>query len=255
MKEELILAGERVDDLQLKGLKIIQNPEGFCFGIDAVLLSNFAEIKKNATVVDLCTGTGIVPLLVAGKSQASKIYGIEIQNSVADMAQRSVKLNGLEERVEIIEDDLKKAFNHLSPGSVDVVTCNPPYIASGGGILNPHSYKAISRHEVLCTLEDVIASASKLLCNKGTLFMVHRPSRLIDISYLARKYGLEPKIIRFVQPKANKKPNILLVKCVKGGNPELKFMDPLIVYEEDGDYTQEIYKIYNNENIDVFNKG
>jgi len=247
----LLKENERIDDLQFKGLKIIQNPKGFCYGIDAVLISNFCEIKKNAVVVDLGTGTGIIPILIAGKSSASQIYGFEIQEEVADMAERSVQLNELESRIKIIKDNLCNAGNHLKPSSVDVVVSNPPYVSQGGGIVNPTSYKAISRHEIHCTLEDVIKSSSKMLKQGGSLFMVHRPSRLVDIMYLCRTYNLEPKLIRFIHPRAGVKPNILLVKCVKDSGQELKFMDPLYVYETNGEYTKELSDIYDNQCISI----
>lgn len=252
--ETLIKENERVDDLQLKGLKIIQNPEGFCFGIDAVLVSNFSQIKKNGLVVDLGTGTGIIPLLISGKSSAKKIYGVEVQEEVADMARRSVALNGLEERIEIVHQNLKTIFEYLPKGLADVVISNPPYMPAGGALVNPGSYKAISRHEVLCTLEDVMKTAAGLLKEKGGFYMVHRPSRLVDMIELGRRYKLEPKLIRMIHPKEGKEPNIMLIKCVKSGNPELRVMPPLYVYNKDGSYTDEIFDIYNQVNIDVFDK-
>lgn len=252
--ETLIKENERVDDLQLKGLKIIQNPEGFCFGIDAVLVSNFSQIKKNGLVVDLGTGTGIIPLLVSGKSSAKKIYGVEVQDDVADMARRSVALNALEDRIEIVHKNLKDVFDELPKGIADVVISNPPYMSAGGALVNPGSYKAISRHEVLCTLEDVMKTAAGLLKEKGGFYMVHRPSRLVDIIEFGRRYKLEPKLIRMIHPKEGKEPNIMLIKCVKSGNPELRVMPPLYVYNEDGSYTDEIFDIYNQVNIDVFDK-
>jgi len=250
----IIKEGERIDDLQLDGLRIIQNPNGFCFGIDAVLLSNFAKVKKNEKVVDLGTGTGVIPLLLSGKTKASKLYGVEVQSEVADMARRSIELNNLEEKIEIIEDNLKNALTHLGKGKIDVVVTNPPYFSSGDAIVNPTSYKAISRHELLCDLEDVVSVSAGLLKHGGTMYMVHRPHRLVDILCSLRKHRIEPKEIRFVHPKRSKKPNIVLIKAVKFGNPELKFMDPLVVYEDDGSYTSEIYDIYSNVKIDVFGK-
>ncbi|QEK13393.1 tRNA1(Val) (adenine(37)-N6)-methyltransferase [Crassaminicella thermophila] len=247
MDEKLVKEHERVDDLQCRGLRLIQNPEGFCFGIDAVLLSNFCEIRKNWRVIDLGTGTGIIPILLAGKTNAKEILGVEIQEEVAEMASRSVKLNKLEEKVKIINEDLNKIFDHVNQNSFDAVTSNPPYMNEGAGLLNPESMKAISRHEIKCTLEDVIRISSKLLKDRGHFYMVHRPHRLVDIIYLCRQYRLEPKKIRFVHPNKNKKPNILLIQCVKFGRPELKFMDPLYVYNEDGSYTDEIHKIYGRE--------
>ncbi len=249
MNEVILNGNERIDDLQCKGLKIIQNPNGFCFGIDAVLLSNFCEIKKNSVVVDLGTGTGIIPILIAGKSRAKKIYGVEIQSYVADMAKRSIKLNGLEDRVEIIEEDLKNITNIIEVNSVDVVISNPPYMISTG-LKNPNDMKAISRHEIKCNLEDVIYNASRLLKHHGHFYMVHRPHRLVDIMSLCRKYKLEPKKIRFVHPNKNKKTNLLLLKCVKAAKPELRFLDPLYVYDENGKYTEDIYEIYGKESIE-----
>lgn len=250
----IIKDGERIDDLQLDGLRIIQNPNGFCFGIDAVLLSNFAKVKKNEKVVDLGTGTGVIPILLSGKTKASKLYGVEVQSEVADMARRSIELNNLDEKIEIIEDNLKNTLTHLGKGKIDVVVTNPPYFSSGDAIVNPTSYKAISRHELLCNLEDVVSVSAGLLKHGGTMYMVHRPHRLVDILCSLRKHRLEPKEIRFVHPKRSKRPNIVLIKAVKFGNPELKFMDPLVVYEDDGSYTSEIYDIYSNVKIDVFGK-
>lgn len=242
---------ERIDDLQCKGLKIIQNPKGFCFGMDAVLLSNFCEIKKGATVVDLGTGTGIIPILIAGKSNAKKIYGIEIQSEVADMAKRSVTLNNLEDRIEIINEDFKKAKEFIDVNSIDVVTSNPPYMNVDSGLKNPEDMKAISRHEIKCTLEDVISTASRLLKHNGHFYLVHRPHRLVDIMCLCRQYKLEPKKLRFVHPSKNKKPNLLLLKCIKAARSELKFLSPLYVYKDDGNYTDEVYAIYGKKSIEV----
>ena len=250
MNEVLIKENERVDDLQCKGLRLIQDPKGFCFGIDAVLLSNFCEIKKNSVVVDLGTGTGIIPILIAGKSRAKKIYGIEIQDSVADMAKRSIKLNNLEERIQVINKDLKETSNFIEVNSVDVVTSNPPYMTSGRGIQNNEDMKAISRHEIKCTLEDVIHTASRLLKHNGHFYLVHRPHRLADIIWLCRRYKLEPKKLRFIHPNRNKKPNLLLLKCIKAAKPELKFLNPLYVYNDDGSYTDEVYDIYRKDCIE-----
>ena len=199
---------ERIDDLQLKGLKLIQDKTGFCFGIDAVLLANFAKVKNNAKVVDLGTGTGIIPILIAGKSKASKIIGVEIQEEVYEMATRSVKLNNLEDRVEIVNADIKTIDKQLPVHGFNVATSNPPYMHMNG-IQNPNDKKAISRHEVLCDLEDVIRAASRLVMPRGKFFMIHRPIRLVDIVTLGRKYNLEPKVIQFVHPRANKAPNLV----------------------------------------------
>ncbi|SHK09811.1 tRNA1(Val) (adenine(37)-N6)-methyltransferase [Tepidibacter formicigenes] len=239
---------ERIDDLQIKGLKIIQDKEGFCFGIDAVLLSNFTSIKNNSKVADLGTGTGIIPIIIAGKSKAKEIIGIEIQEEVANMAKRSVKLNNLQDRVKIINDDLKNIENILEVNTFHVVTSNPPYMHPQG-LKNRNDKKAISRHEIMCNLEDVIKAASRLLMHHGKFYMVHRPVRLADIITLSRRYKLEPKVIQFIHPKVGKAPNLMLVQFTKAGKAELKILDPLYVYKEDGDYTDEIKEIYAKEDI------
>ncbi|MBM7614744.1 tRNA1(Val) (adenine(37)-N6)-methyltransferase [Alkaliphilus hydrothermalis] len=248
MEEALLKDGERIDDLQINNLKIIQNPNGFCFGLDAVLLANFVELRKGFKVVDLGTGTGIIPILLAGKSQDTQIKAIEIQEDVSEMASRSMKLNQLEDRVEVLNIDLKDHNKYLQPNSFDVVTTNPPYMHSEG-LINPGDKKAISRHEVKCTLEDVIATAAKLLKDHGKLFMVHRPQRLVDIIIQCRKYKLEPKRLRFVHSTAGKKPNLLLLECRKFSQPELKIVDPLIIYKDNGQYTDEIQSIYERTSL------
>lgn len=235
---------ERIDDLQLKELKIIQNPNWFCFGLDAVLLANYAEIKSKAKVVDLGTGTAIVPLLIYGKKNPSQIIGIEVQEEVADMARRSIELNNVRETIQIETMNLKEAPKVLGKAKFDVVTTNPPYMPAGKGIVNPEDQKAISRHELLCDLEDVIRVASELLNTSGKFFMVHRPLRLVDMLLLMRKYDLEPKNIQFVHPNAGKQPNLMLIKAIKKGSPELKIDKPLYVYDENGNYTKEIHEIY-----------
>ncbi len=238
---------ERVDDLQLYGLKIIQNIEKFCFGVDAVLLSYFADVKTNNTVLDIGTGTGIIPILLSGKTRAKSIVGLEIQESMAEMATRSVILNNLQDRVKIIHGDIKRYNEYFGKSTFDVVISNPPYTNKGCGIVNPHDSKAISRHEIFCTLEDIVSSAASLLVPGGQLAMVHRPERLVDILFSMRNNGIEPKYLRFVHPKPYKKPNMVLVKGNRGGNPELKVLDPLYVYNSDGTYSDEINKIYGRE--------
>lgn len=235
---------ERIDDLGIKGYRIIQNPKGFCFGMDAVLLGNYAKPKLNSKVVDLGTGTGIIPLIINGKNSVEKIYGIEIQEEVADMASRSVSLNKLEDKIEILNLDLKQAPEVLGVNSYDVVTSNPPYMAVGEGLINEDSKKQISRHEVKCNMEDVAEAASRLLRHHGKFYLVHRPSRLVDILISLRKHKLEPKRIRFVHPKVGEKPNLLLIEAVKAAKPELRTEAPLYVYNEDGSYTDEIHRIY-----------
>jgi tRNA1Val (adenine37-N6)-methyltransferase len=245
---------ERIDDLQLGGLRIIQDPKGFCFGIDAVLLSNFIKLKPSDEVVEFGTGTGIIPILLTGKSTFKKIHAFEVQREVAEMAKRSVRLNKLCDKIEIIEDNLTQSSKYFESGVMDVVFSNPPYMSGEGGIKNDHTLKAISRHEVLCSLEDIIENASKLLKHRGKFYMIHRPNRLVDIIALCRQYKLEPKEIRMIQPYYDKRPNIFLIMCSKGGQSDLKFLDPLIVYEKDGSYTAEIHDIYGVENITVFKK-
>lgn len=239
----MLKENERIDDLQIHGLKIIQEKTGFCFGIDAVLLSNFVTVKPGQRGADLGTGTGIIPILVAGKSEVAHITAIEIQEEVADMATRSVALNDLQDRIRVEHRDLKQAEEVIVPKSLDFVTANPPYMHSLG-LINENIKKQISRHEIHCTLEDVIKTASRLLTHRGNFFMVHRPTRLCDIMTLGREYKMEPKILRFIHPKPGKAPNLLLVKFVKAAKPELKILDPLYVYREDGSYQDELLHTY-----------
>ena len=243
----VINENERIDDLQYKGLKIIQNKDGFCFGIDAVLLANFAKnMKRKNLVVDLCTGTGIVAILLSGKTEAKKIIGVEIQSESAEMAKRSVELNSIQDRVEIINQDLKKLKTIIGAGSVDTVTVNPPYMKAGSAIVNDENKMSIARHEVCCTLEDVIKEAARILKTNGEFFMVHKPERLVDIFCTMRKYKIEPKRIRFVHPSADKPANIVLIEGTRDGKEFLKFEKSLYVYEN-GEYTDEIYEIYEKE--------
>ncbi|MBQ9279767.1 MAG: tRNA1(Val) (adenine(37)-N6)-methyltransferase [Clostridia bacterium] len=234
---------ERIDDLQWKDLKIIQNINGFRFGIDAVLLANFAKgMKRSDFVVDLCTGTGIIPILLSGKTNAKKIAGVEIQEEYADMARRSVLLNGIEDRIEIIHKDLNLLNREIRPGTVDSVTVNPPYKKKGSGIMNEVDALTVARHEIYCTLEDVIKEASRILKTNGSFYMVHRPERLVDIFCLMRQYHIEPKRIKFVYPSVGKVANIVLIEGTKNGGVFLKFEKPLYVYDENGNYTNELYE-------------
>ena len=236
---------ERIDDLEYKGLKIIQNKEGFCFGVDSVLLSDYAKkIKKNATVVDIGTGTGIISILLCAKTNLSKIYGIEIQKDVAEMAERSSKLNGLEDKFKVINVNIKDVFTRLEPHSCDVIVTNPPYKKVDTGVKSADTKQLISRHEVECTLEDIISISSKLLNDLGEFYMVHRAERLVDIMCLLRKYKLEPKNVRFVHSKSAEKPSLILVRAVRNAKEFLKIDEPLIIYKENGEYTDEILKIY-----------
>lgn len=240
-----LLENERIDDLQYKGLKLIQDKNGFCFGVDSVLLSDFAkEIKPHSTVVDIGTGTGIVGLLLCKKTKLAKIYGVEIQKEVAEMARRSARLNGLEDKFEILNCDINQIFNFLQKNSIDAIVTNPPYKKVDTGVKNRDEKQMISRHEVKCTLEDVIEKSSQLLNDLGEFYMVHRAERLVDIMCLLRNYRLEPKKIRFVHPKPNEKPNLILVKAIKYAHPFLKIQEPLVIQDENGEYTKEINEIY-----------
>lgn len=238
--------GERIDDLEFKGLKIIQNKNGFCFGMDSVLLSDFAkEIKLENTILDIGTGTGILGILLCGKTQNTKIVGIEIQKDVAEMAKKSIKLNDLENRFEVICEDIKNLKNKYKSGNFDAVVTNPPYKKIGTGGTNENDIKLISRHEVTANLEDFISTASYMLKDKGNLYMVHRPERLKDIFIYLHNYKLEPKNLKFVYPNKEKEPNLILIKATKNAKPFLKIEKPLYVYDENGNYTKDILKIYN----------
>ena len=237
---------ERIDDLEFKGLKIIQNEKGFCFGMDSVLLSDFAKnMKNNSTVLDLGTGTGIIPILLCGKTNLKKVVGIEIQQDVANMAKRSSQLNNLQDRFEVVNTNIINLKNIYEKQSFDVIVTNPPYKKENTGITNENEAKLISRHETTAILEDFISISKDLLKDKGEFYMVHRPERLVDILSLMRKYKIEPKILKFVSPNKNKEPNLILIKGIKNANSFLRVEKNLYVYNEDGKYTNEILKIYN----------
>ena len=239
-----LLPNERLDDLQIKGYEIIQSPGRFCFGMDAVLLSAFARVKKNEKALDLGTGTGILPILLEAKYPGLHYTGLEIQEESADMARRSVAYNRLEDKIDIVTGDIKEAATIFPPASFDVITTNPPYMLNQHGLKNEGDAKTIARHEILCTFADITAAAKKLLKNKGKLFLVHRTFRLSEILCQLSKDGLEPKRIRFVHPYIDKEPNIFLLEAVKGGKSRMTVEPPLIVYQKEGKYTEEIYKIY-----------
>lgn len=237
---------EKIEDLQFGKLKIIQNKTGFCFGIDSVLLSDFAkEIKTDATVIDLGTGTGIIATLLCGKTQLKKIIGVEKQKQVSQMAQKSIQINQLENRFKIINEDVINLEKILPKNSFDAIVTNPPYKKKDTGIKNEEEKKIIARHETTATLEDFIKISKSLLKDKGEFYMVHRPNRLVDILNNMRKYKIEPKILRFVYSKIEGEPKLILIKGIKNAKPFLKIQRNLYIYNQEGNYTEEINKIYN----------
>lgn len=247
MEKVELKEGERMDDLNLKGYQIIQNPKFFCFGMDAVLLSSFTEVKEGETVLDLGSGNGIIPILLEAKTKGKSFVGLEIQYQNVDMARRSILFNNLIDKVQIDNGDIKEIKEYYKYESFDVVTSNPPYMNEGGGLINLHEAKTIARHEVLCSLEDIIYAASYVLKNKGRFYMVHRPHRLADIMILLRKYRLEAKELRMVHPYIDKAPNMVLIQAVKNARALLKVSKPLIVYNEKGKYNEEIKELYNEK--------
>ncbi len=224
---------ERIDDLQLNGLKIIQNPNEFCFGIDAVLLSNFTVVKKEEVALDLGTGTGVIPILLSQKTEGKMFIGQEIQEDLFDMAKRSVLLNNLQNKVEIHLGDIKQLDKIYKLSTFDVITCNPPYIKTGSGIVSDTSKKAIARHEILCTLEDVICNSSKLLKPNGRFYMVHRTERLSQIISLLKLYKLEPKLMQFVYSFIDKPSHLVLIEAVRGGKEAVTVFPPKILYDRE----------------------
>ena len=244
MTTDELNCNERIDDLQRNGYRLIQNSTCFCFGLDAVLLATFAGAAKGDRVLDLGTGNGVIPILMHARNQESHYTGLEIQDVSADLARRSVRLNGLEEQITIVQGDIKEASKIFGGASFDVVTTNPPYMNQNHGLINPDSTKAIARHELLCTFEDIIREASICLKMKGRFYMVHRPQRLVEIFDTMTKYKLEPKRMRLVHPYEHKEANMVLIEAVKGANTQLRVEDPLIVYQKDGTYTDKVFNIY-----------
>lgn len=240
----LLKDGERLDDLQCKGYHIIQDPARFCFGMDAVLLSGFAKAKKGEKVLDLGTGTGIIPILMEAKTEAESFTALEIQEESADMARRSVAYNHLEEKVKIVTGDIKDASKIFGASSFHVITTNPPYMIGTHGENSPSEAKAIARHEVLCTLDDILRESARLLMPGGRFYMVHRPFRLAEIMSKMVEYKIEPKRMRLVYPYTEKEPNMVLIEGLRGGKSRMTVEPPLIVYKEPGVYTEEIYEIY-----------
>lgn len=244
-----VYGDERIDDLQCKGYQLIQKPRGFCFGVDAVLLSSFTRVKKGQRVLDLCTGSGVVPILLAAKTGGESFTGLELQEEYADMAGRSVLLNHLEDKVNIICGDVKDVKKLFSPASFPVVTVNPPYMTEHHGLTNLYEPKTIARHEVTVSLNDVIAAASYVLPESGNFFMIHKPFRLAEIFKVMKEYNIEPKRMRLVHPYVDKEPTMVLVEGAKGGRERITVEPPLIVYESPNVYTEEIYRIYGENGV------
>ncbi len=243
-ERELIRPDERIDDLQRNGYRIIQNPKRFCFGMDAVFLAGFAGKAKGTRLLDLGTGTGILPILMEARTDIPHLYGLEIQEESADMARRSVLLNHLEEKIEIIKGDIREADRLFETASFDVITCNPPYMIGQHGLKNADMAKAIARHEVCCTFEDVALQTAKLLKPGGHFYLVHRPFRLAEILVMLSACRLEPKRMQLVYPFIDKEPNMVLIEAVRGGKSRMMVEKPLIVYKSPGEYMPEIYEIY-----------
>ena len=242
--EVTLYPNERIDDLMRNDLKIIQDPKRFCFGMDAVLLSGFAAVREGECALDLGCGNGIIPILLSAKTSGEHFTGLEIQEESAEMARRSIRLNDLQNKIEIVTGDICDASMRFGASSFDVITTNPPYMIGTHGLPNQSNAKQIARHEVLCTLEDVIRESAKILRPGGRFYMVHRPFRLVDIFALMREYRIEPKRMRMVYPFADKEPNMVLIEGARGGRPRLAVEKPLIIYRSPGVYTDEIYEVY-----------
>lgn len=247
-----IRKNERIDDLGINDLKIIENKEYFCFGTDSVLLANFVKSENsNNVILDLCSGSGVIPIILSAKKKYKKIFGVELQSEMYDLFYRNIKINNLEdsiisinENVKDIKNIRKKITSIMEKDKIDIITCNPPYKEIGTGLTTNHDVKTIAKCEVMCNLEDIFITSSKLLGKGGKLYLVHKPERLSDLIYFGRKYNLEAKEIRFVYPKINKKPSIVLISYRKDGGNETKVLEPLIEYNDDMSYTDEIYRIY-----------
>lgn len=234
----------RIDDTGFSGYRLVQNPQWFCYGVDAVLIADFAKMKKDAKAADLGTGTGIIPLILKHKYDPERVFAVEVQPEVADLARRTVEINGLQECIRVIEGNVKEAPGLIGKGTLDAVVTNPPYVTQGAGIPGGDPVKNTARQETEGTLEDFVRCAAELLKEKGDFYMIHRPSRLADVVETCRRFRLEPKEMQFIQPREGKAPNIFMIHCVKYGGPELRFLDPICVYDKEGGYTQEILDIY-----------
>jgi tRNA1Val (adenine37-N6)-methyltransferase len=244
MEEGLLRQEERIDDLQVNGFRIIQNPSFFCFGMDAVLLANFAGTRRKDRVLDMGTGTGIIPLLLLAKEKAKTCDGLELQEAVAEMAGRSVRLNQVEDRCRIISGDIRQVPETMEREGYDAVTCNPPYIKAPSGLHNDADAYNIARHEIAVTWEDIVRAAAYLLKQGGRFAFVHKPFRIPELMQTLQQYKLEPKRMQLVQPHAGREPNMVLMEAVKGGGPQLTVLPTLVVYEKDGSYTKEVLEMY-----------
>lgn len=243
-QDGLLREGERLDDLQRDGMMIIQNPDWFCFGMDAVLLTAFAKVANGNRVIDLGTGNGVIPLLLSAKTEGEYFEGLEIQDDIADMARRSVRYNCLEQRIHITTGDIKEASSYFEAASFDVVTTNPPYMTNSHGLTNAAGHRAIARHELLCSLEDIVRESAILLKPGGHFFMVHRPFRLSEIMNTMTRYKLEPKRMRLVYPFVDREPNMVLIEGIRGGNPRITVEKPLVIYQAVNEYTPEVQELY-----------
>lgn len=243
----LVREDETLDDLQLKGMYIIQKKDAFRFGVDAVLLANYAKIKKGMRVIDLCSGTGIIPIIIGAKTEASNITGMEIQEEMVDMANRSAEYNGVSDKIQFIHGDLRDKELLSTLPKADVITVNPPYKLVNSGIINSDRKNAIARHEICCKLEDVIKACRTILKDNGRMFMIHRPERLADILCLMRAYKIEPKTIKMIHPDYTKAPSMLLIEGQRDGGAFLKLEAPLYIHNPDGSYTKELRSIYESE--------
>lgn len=249
---------ERIDELGIDNLKIIQNSSYFCFGTDSVLLANFAESNySNKNILDLCSGSGVVPIIFQAKNKSSNIIAVELQDEMFDLLERNITINSLERKIYPIKEDIcnikevrKKVEEITHRNTVDIITVNPPYKEKGTGITSEGKVKYIAKHEEMCTLEDIFKVSSSLLENKGKLYIVHKPERLNDLISVARNYKLEPKKLKLVYPNINSKPSIVLIEYIKGGGNELNILKPLIEFDDKGNYTEDMNKIYSiKENI------
>lgn len=234
----------RIDDLQINGLKLMQDKSLFCFGTDAVLLANFAKISKNAEVLDIGTGNGIIPVLLSAKTAAKRITAVEIQQDSYNLTVKNVELNNLQDYIVPVLGDIKD--KSLLKNQFNYITCNPPYKKIGTGIKNPESPLAIARHEITLTLGDLFSSASRLLVSKGKIAVVHKPERLAEIFYTMNKYKIEPKRVQFVySDKKSAEPSLVLVEGAKDGGAGLRYEENLYIYDEEGNYTANISDLYN----------